>query len=90
VRNIAQFRSPRLSIRFEMRSPEIAVFGPNDEPFRTFEGTIDLLEQTTEQLNQERTARQRMGELSRKARSGAIAPDELAELERLESANGSA
>jgi Uma2 family endonuclease len=98
VRNITEFRSPRLGIRFEMHDPEMVVHGPDGTPFLTFEDTAALLtqmrgeadrerqraDQATQRADQATQRATRLAELSRKARRGQATPDELAELDRLE------
>jgi Uma2 family endonuclease len=90
VRKPDGFVSPRLGIRFDLKGPEMVVYGPDGRPFRTFEEIEATLEQTEQVLEQARQdtdeARRRMrrlAELSRKARQQQATPEELAELERL-------
>ena len=97
-RDIAQFVSPRLGIRFEMTKPEMTVYKPNGVRFRSV-GELDVLieeekgradeakRQADEARHQAEAASRfnvRLKELSRKARRGQATPDEIAELERLE------
>lgn len=120
VRDIQNFISPRLGIRFEMTSPEMTVYGPDGARFllpeelrAQYDGEVlraneekqradeekqraeeekqraDEEKQRAEEENQRANAAmvriKRLAELSRKARLGQTSPDELAELERLES-----
>jgi Uma2 family endonuclease len=72
------FVSPRLGIRFDLRSgPEMVVYHPNGERFLTFEELMEERDQTRRRLA-------RVLELSRRARRGLASPEEIAELDRLE------
>jgi Uma2 family endonuclease len=65
-----KFTSPRLGIRFDLTETIARIVYPDGRPF------LDTVERAARDV--------RLVELSRKARRGPLAPDELAELERLE------
>jgi Uma2 family endonuclease len=77
LRSVSGFVSPRLGIRFDTSGPELVVFRPDGQRFRTFEELDAACDKV-----EERAAR--LAELSRKARRQQITPEELAELEQLE------
>jgi Uma2 family endonuclease len=88
--NPRRFTSPRLGIRFDLSGEELAVIGPDDKRFLTFEELKTLQEQETARADREAaraTAAQELIErikvLSRKRRAGTATPEELAELDRL-------
>jgi Uma2 family endonuclease len=83
VRNLVNFTSPRLGIRFDLSGPEMVVYYPDGEPFLTFE----QLRAEYERERRERLAAElraaRLAELSRKALRQQATPEELQELEGL-------
>jgi Uma2 family endonuclease len=97
VRQVRDFVSPRLGIRFDLSGPELVVRGPDGRPFLTFEeltAARDQAEQRADEeqrqrleaqqrADQERQQRLRLAELSRKALRQQATAEELAELERL-------
>lgn len=98
VRNVADFVSPRLGIRFDFSGPEMVVLYPDGRRFLTFEELdaervkaekrADNAEQRAgnaeQQANDLRQRMTRLRELSRKARHQQATPEDFAELERLE------
>jgi Uma2 family endonuclease len=98
VRPVDGFVSPRLGIRFAMTEPEMTVYLPSGEKFRTAEqmeadrqssrARAEQAEQARDQAEQARGQAEqrfrRLAELSRKARQGRASAEELAELDRLE------
>jgi Uma2 family endonuclease len=87
-----EFVSPRLGIRFDLTGPEMQVFYPDGRRFLTFkELEADRARQTQLRIAAEDKLRttedklRRLAELSRKARRGQTTPEEIIELERLES-----
>jgi Uma2 family endonuclease len=85
------FVSPRLGIRFDLSGQEMAVYGPDNQRFLTFEELKAQMEQAEKnaevaeknaQLSRQRLAR--LAELSRKARHNQAGAEELQELEELE------
>jgi Uma2 family endonuclease len=68
------FVSPRTGVRFDLSGPKLALIKPNGERFLTF------LE-----MHEEMIASQRRADLYGKRRHGKATPQELAELDRLES-----
>jgi Uma2 family endonuclease len=90
-RQVHGFVSPRLGIRFDLSGPELTVYGPDQQPFLTFEDLRSQFErERQERLAAEQRAGQaelratRLAELGRKARRQETSAEELAELERLE------
>jgi Uma2 family endonuclease len=93
------YTSQRLGIRFDLSGPEMVVFYPDGRPFLSFEELdaerqrqhqrADKAEQRADKAEQradkaeQRAAR--LAELSRKARRQQTTPQEIEELERLES-----
>jgi Uma2 family endonuclease len=98
VRQVQDFVSPRLGIRFDLSAEEMAVYGPDGQRFLTFEELQDErqrqrqraehAEQRADHAEQraEHVERRavRLAELSRKARQQQATPEELQELQRLE------
>jgi Uma2 family endonuclease len=91
VRQVRDFVSPRLGIRFDLSGPEMVVRLVDGQPFLTFEQLRAARDQerqrAEEQYQRRQQAEQRAGrlaELSRKARRRQATAEELAELERLE------
>lgn len=84
-RQVQDFISPRLRIRFDTSGPEMTVYRPDGQPFLTYE---KLLQAQCELERRARIAAQqrlrRLAELSRKVRRQEVSGEELAELERLE------
>jgi Uma2 family endonuclease len=99
VRKFAEFVSPRLGIRFEMTKREMTVYHAGGERFLMFEelsAARRLAEERASNAEQRATSAEsrvtnlqerlaRVVELSRKLRLGQATPEELQELERLES-----
>jgi Uma2 family endonuclease len=98
VRQVRDFVSPRLGIRFDLSGPEMVVRRPNGQAFLSFEELeaarqqaeqrADQAQQRADQAEQRADQAQqraaRLAELSRKARRQQATAEELAELERLE------
>jgi Uma2 family endonuclease len=91
VRPVQGYVSPRLGIRFDLSGPEMVVFGPDGQPFKTLTQVKAEMEQAQkraeleqETADQARKRVKRMAELGRRVRRGQASPEELAELERLE------
>lgn len=92
VRPVDGYASPRLGIRFRLTEPEMTVFYPDGRPFLPFEQVAAARRQAERRADEAEKARDevsrrysRLTELSRKARLGQASPEELLELERLES-----
>jgi Uma2 family endonuclease len=90
VRNLANFVSPRLGIRFDLSGPEMVVYRPDGQPFLTFEQLRAEYERERQQAEQARERAEqaerraaRLAELSRKALRQQATPEELQELEGL-------
>jgi Uma2 family endonuclease len=90
VRQVRDFASPRLGIRFDLSGPEMVVRRPDGRPFLTFEELETARQQAEQRVEYEQRQRQqaeqraaRLAELSRKALRQQITPEEMAELERL-------
>jgi Uma2 family endonuclease len=97
VRGINGFVSQRLGIRFDLSGPELAVFLPDGQPFRTFEQSAAArvlaeeeakrsrqdADRSREEADRSRQQLERMGELARKALRGQATAEELRELEQL-------
>ena len=84
--------SPRLGIRFDLSGPVMVVHDPDGQPFKTLtemkaekEAAQQRANQAQQRADQARQQSRRMAELSRKVRHGQASPEELTELERLES-----
>jgi Uma2 family endonuclease len=101
-RNVRDFVSPRLGIRFDLSGEEMVVSYPDGRRFLTFE-ELDAerkrerqqrlqaehdAEQARNDAEQARNDLARLCELSRKARGQQATPEEIKELERLEEENG--
>ncbi len=84
VRKVDGYVSPRLGIRFDLSGPDLVIYRPDGQRFRTFEEIqADYArEKQRADLVQHRAAR--LALLSRKARRGEANAEELAELDRLE------
>ncbi len=91
VWNLADWVSPRLGIRFDLSGPDLVIYRPDGQRFRTFEEIQADAEREKQRadrekqradLIQQRSAR--LAELSRKVRRGQASAEELAELDRLE------
>jgi Uma2 family endonuclease len=94
-RNVRDFTSPRLGIRFDLTEEEMVVSYPDGRRFLTFEQLdAERKRERQQRLDAERAAEQarndlaRLRELSRKARRQQATPEELQELERLEEGKG--
>jgi Uma2 family endonuclease len=84
VRPAHGFVSPRLGIRFDLSGPELVIFHPDGQPFRSWSEVEARRRAAEENADKERRRSARLAELSRKARRGQASAEELAELERLE------
>ncbi len=84
VRPVDNYTSPRLGIRFDLSGPEMVVYRPDGQPFRTLAEESACRLDAEQRADRERQRANRLGELSRKARRGQATPEELSELERLE------
>jgi hypothetical protein len=84
VRQVRDFVSPRLGIRFDLSGTEMVIRGPDGQPFLTFEELQAARQQAERRADQAVQRSARLAELSRKARRQQATPEELAELERLE------
>jgi Uma2 family endonuclease len=91
VRPLTQFVSPRLGIRFDFSGPELAILGPAEKRFLSFEqlaternAAQQQAEQARRRAEQAERRAARLAELSRKVRRQEATAEELAELDRLE------
>jgi Uma2 family endonuclease len=84
VRKLDDFISPRLGIRFDLSGPELVVFGPDNQPYLTFERLEAERVRAAQQAESSQRRLARLAELSRKARRGQATVEELRELEHLE------
>jgi Uma2 family endonuclease len=89
VRKVDGFVSPRLRIRFDLSGAEMKVLNPDGTPFITFEELAANRQEIVRQRDEVAGRLRRLGELSRKARLQQASPQELQELERLESESAS-
>jgi Uma2 family endonuclease len=86
-----EFVSPRMKVRFDISSGELAVYYPDGRRFLTME-QLEAARAEAEKLATEASKRaddaarraRRLAELGRKARQGQATPEEIQELERLE------
>jgi Uma2 family endonuclease len=83
-RPVNGFVSPRLGIRFDLSGQEMIVFGPDGQPFLTFEEVQAARVRADQDAARHHLQLTRLAELSRKARRGQASTDELRELEQLE------
>jgi hypothetical protein len=84
VRQVRDYVSARLGIRFDLSGPEMVVRRADGRPFLSFEELEAAREQERQRADQAEQRASRLAELSRKARRQQATPEELAELERLE------
>jgi Uma2 family endonuclease len=94
-RPVDGFVSPRLGVMFRMTQPEMTVLYPDGRPFLSFEELEterrrerQRAEKAEQKADEAVVNYRRLAELGRKARRGEASPEELHELERLESAPG--
>src|SRR5262249_21371763 len=80
VRPSHNFVSPRLEIRFDLSGEEMVVYRPDGRRFFTPEEIEEAQQQADEAARRSR----RLAELGRRACGGEATPEELPELERLE------
>jgi hypothetical protein len=76
VRNVKEFVSPRLRIRFDLSDEKMIVYGPDGKPFLTFE-ELTAAHENAEQRTQKET--QRADEEAQRAQKEAQRADEEAQ-----------
>jgi hypothetical protein len=81
IENIDNWISPRLGIRFEIGSPELRLYYPDDKPFQSYVEIAQRLQESEIELIKERLKvqeeHQRVEKLAAKLRELGINPDEI-------------